>query len=309
VTYLGITDGNMQEGNFRCDANVSVMPKGAKELGTRAEIKNVNSFRFVEKAIEYEINRQIGVVKSGGKVIQETRLYDSAKNITLSMRSKEDAHDYRYFPEPDLLPVQVSDAWIKQIRETLPELPEEKKQRYVSDFGLSPYDAASITASRSLAQFFEKTVDMGPPKGAARTAFAKTAANFVTGEVSRLLNEENIEISASRFTPGHLAGLVTLFNDKVVSSTGAKQVLASAWKSGEDVEKIVEKEGLKQVSDTGALEPVIDQVIAQFPNQVNEFRSGKDKLIGFFVGQVMKASGGKANPSMLQEMILRKLKS
>jgi len=305
VTYLDICDGNMQEGNFRCDANVSIRPMGSSTLGTRTEIKNVNSFRFVEKAIEYEVNRQIGVVQGGGKVIQETRLYDSAKNVTLSMRSKEDAHDYRYFPEPDLLPVSVDKAWIEKIKKTLPELPHEKRQRYISEYGLPALDALTLTASKPLAVFFEQSLaTVKNPKLA-----AKTTANLITGEVTRLLHEENIEMSQSRLKPAHVADLVELLTQKVVSSTGAKQALLQAWKTGDSIQKIVEKEGLKQVSDLGALEPVLDEIIARHPAQVAEFKAGKEKVIGFLVGQAMKATGGKANPSLLQDLILKKIKS
>jgi aspartyl-tRNA(Asn)/glutamyl-tRNA(Gln) amidotransferase subunit B len=305
VTYLDICDGNMQEGNFRCDANVSVRPKGTTTLGTRAEIKNVNSFRFVEKAIEYEVNRQIGVIQGGGKVVQETRLYDSAKNVTLSMRSKEDAHDYRYFPEPDLLPVMVDKAWIEKLKKELPELPQQRRQRYMADYALPAIDAQSLTASKPLAVFFEQTLELlKNPKSQ-----AKTTANLLTGEVTRLLNEESIELGRSRLKPQHLADLAGLLSDQVVSSTGAKQALTQAWKTGDSIAKIVEKEGLKQVSDTGALEPVLDDIIARHPAQVAEFRSGKDKVMGFFVGQAMKATGGKANPSLLQDLLLKKLKN
>ncbi|MBY0470095.1 Asp-tRNA(Asn)/Glu-tRNA(Gln) amidotransferase subunit GatB [bacterium] len=302
VTSIDICDGNMQEGNFRCDANVSVMPKGSKTFGTRAEIKNVNSFRFVEKAIDYEIQRQIEVIKSGGKVVQETRLYDSQKNVTQSMRSKEEAHDYRYFPEPDLIPVKLEQAWVDKIKNSMPELPEQKKTRYASELGLSLYDAGVITGSKTMASFFEMAVQK---LGAA----AKPAANFLTGEVARLLNEENIDISQSKLRPEHIAEVVKLTQDGTISSTGAKQVIASAWKTGDPVSKIVDQEGLKQVSDVGALEPAINKVIAGFPQQVAEYRSGKEKLIGFFVGQVMKETGGKANPGMLQDLIKKKLSS
>lgn len=303
VTYLGICDGNMQEGNFRCDANVSVRPRGSDKFGTRAEIKNVNSFRFVEKAIDYEIMRQIEVIRGGGRVIQETRLYDSQKNVTQSMRSKEEAEDYRYFPEPDLITLKLSEASIEQVRASLPELPHQKKHRYVQDLGLSPYDAGVLTSSKDLAAFFEAVLSRG---GAAS---AKPAANFLTGEIARLINEEGVELSASKLKPEHIADVVALVLEKTVSNTGAKQILAAAWKSGEQASALVEKLGLRQVSDTGSLEPVIEQVIAQFPGQAAEFRAGKDKLLGFFVGQVMKATGGKANPGMLQELVKKKLSS
>ena len=300
VTCLGICDGNLQEGNFRCDANVSVMPKGSTVFGTRTETKNVNSFRFVEKAIDYEIARQIAVIKSGGKVVLETRGYDSQKNVTASQRSKEEAHDYRYFPDPDLIPVAIDEAWVERIRAALPELPEQKRARYMSgDFGLSAYDAEAVSASKQLATFFEEAVRLG--------AVPKRAANLITGEITRLLNEDAIEIGASKLTPGHIADLDKLLQNSTVSSTGAKQVLASVWKTGDEVGAIVECDGLRQVSDMSSFEPVIDQVIRDCPAQVAEFKSGKDKLLGFFVGQVMKQTGGKANPAVLQELIRKKL--
>jgi aspartyl-tRNA(Asn)/glutamyl-tRNA(Gln) amidotransferase subunit B len=303
VTYLGICDGNLQEGNFRCDANVSVMPKGSKTLGTRAEIKNVNSFRFVEKAIDYEIARQIQVIESGGKIVQETRLYDSDKNITLSMRSKEEAQDYRYFPDPDLMTVELTQAWVDAIK--LPELPEQKKARLIAEFGLSPQDASALTSSKSLAGFFEETVTLvsGDKKQA-----AKSAANFLTGEITRLANDAGIDISQGKLSARHLADLVRLVLDSVVSSTGAKQVIGAVWKTGESVEAIVEREGLKQVSDLGSIEPAVDKIIAANPDNVAAYRGGKEKLLGFFVGQVMKETGGKANPALIQELVKKKLK-
>jgi aspartyl-tRNA(Asn)/glutamyl-tRNA(Gln) amidotransferase subunit B len=302
VTYLEICDGNMQDGNFRCDANVSVMPIGSKTFGTRAEIKNVNSFRFVEKAIDYEIARQIEIIKGGGKIVQETRTYDSDKDITISMSSKEEAHDYRYFPEPDLIPLVISDSWIQEIRERLPELPEQRRARYVGQLGLSAYDAGVLTGSKSLAQFFEATVKLLPLAG-------KPIANFLTGEVARLINETTLEVHQSRLTPQHLVEIVQLAQDGTVSSTGAKQIIVAAWKTGDPVSLIVEKEGLIQVNDVSALEPAIDKVIAASPGQVAQYKAGKDKLLGFFVGQVMKETGGKANPGVLQEIIKRKLSS
>lgn len=304
VTALGICDGNMQEGNFRCDANVSVMPKGSKTFGTRAEIKNVNSFRFVEKAIDYEVERQIALITSGGKMIQETRLWDSAKGKTFSMRSKEEAHDYRYFPEPDLIPVNIDEAWLDKVRESLPELPTQKKARYVSELGLSSYDAGVLTSSASLARFFESTLGL---LGVAAKTSAKAVSNHVAGEISRLMNEDQIEISESKLIPKHVSDAVTLQSSDGISSTGAKTVLGIAWKTGESVDAIVDREGLKQVSDTGALEKAVDDVIAANPGQTTEYRAGKEKLLGFFVGQVMKATGGKANPTMLQEIVKKKL--
>lgn len=301
VTHIGICDGNLQEGNFRCDANVSIRPKGSETLGTRTEIKNVNSFKFVEKAIEHEIARQTQVVLQGGKIVQETRLYDSDKNITVSMRSKEEAHDYRYFPDPDLIPLHLDPVWVEKLRSQLPELPEAKRARYVSELGLSEYDAGVITASRSLAQFYEKAIDS--------KELAKPIANLLTGEVSRRLNEENIEIGQSKVKPEHLADTAKLLLEKTISSTGAKQILQSVWKTGDSVATIVEREGLKQVNDTSALDPVIEEVLAANPAQVAEFKAGKEKVMGFFVGQIMKKTGGKANPGLLQDLIKKKLLS
>jgi aspartyl-tRNA(Asn)/glutamyl-tRNA(Gln) amidotransferase subunit B len=311
VTYLGICDGNLQEGNFRCDANVSVMPQGSKTLGTRAEIKNVNSFRFVEKAIDYEIARQIEVIGSGGKVVLETRLYDSAKNMTFSMRSKEEAQDYRYFPDPDLMPVCLTEKEVEEVRKTLPELPEQKRARFVSDFGLSAYDALSLTNSKSIALFFESVMRLTSKQGLEPKAAAKASANLILGELTRLLNmnEDGIEIDQSKVTAEHFSELVNANLKAVVSSTGAKQILVSIWKTGDSVDVIIEREGLKQLSDLSSFEPAIDRIIAANPAQAAEYRAGKEKLIGFFVGQVMKTTTGKANPALLQELIKKKLQN
>lgn len=308
VTYLGICDGNMQEGNFRCDANVSVMPKGSKTFGTRAEIKNVNSFRFVEKAIEHEIVRQVQVIQSGGKVIQETRTYDSSKNVTVSMRSKEEAQDYRYFPDPDLIELNLDSKWVEGLKSKLPDLPEQKRTRYIEGYSLSPYDAGVITSSKQIAEFFEATLKILESKKKDLKQIAKPVANWLTGEILRLVNEGGIEIEQSKITPAHLAEIVMLTQDQVVSSTGAKQIIATAWNSGQGVNQIVEEQGLKQVSDLSALEPAIRKVIASHPDQVSQYKDGKDKLIGFFVGQVMKETGGKANPAMLQTLIQKIIK-
>ena len=308
VTYLGITDGNLQEGNFRCDANVSVMPRGSQTFGTRAEIKNVNSFRYVEKAIEFEIARQIALIQAGGKVVQETRTFDSAKNITTSMRAKEEAHDYRYFPDPDLIPLNVDAAWIEKVRATLPELPEEKRARYVRDLGLSPYDAAALTSSPHQARFFEASCQLVASLPTFQE-LAKAMANLLTGEVTRLVNENGIEIHQSHLKPEHLVTLVQMTRNSELSSTAAKQVLGIVWSSGGSVEETVAAKGLKQVNDLGALEPAIIKVIAAFPAQVAEYKSGKEKILGFLVGQVMKETGGKANPGMLQELIKKKMSS
>ncbi len=307
VTYLGICDGNMQEGNFRCDANVSVRPIGSTELGVRTEIKNVNSFRFVEKAIDYEIARQIEVIRAGGMVVQETRTYEESRGVTVSLRSKEEAHDYRYFPDPDLVPVRVASAWIEQIRSELPELPHQKRMRYEHEFGLSEYDAGVLTSSRELADFFERAVALLEESGMERSVAAKPAANWMSGEVSRLINETPGGLSGGKLTPRHVADVVSLGARDEISSTNAKKLIGIAWRSGEDSQLIVAREGLGQVSDLGALEPAVDRVLAANPDQVAQYKAGKDKLLGFFVGQVMKQTGGKANPGLIQALIKKKL--
>ena len=310
VTSIGVCDGNLQEGNFRCDANVSIRPKGAKQFGTRTETKNVNSFRFVEKAIEYEIERQRQVILSGDRVIQETRLFDSQKNQTFSMRTKEEAEDYRYFPDPDLPPLILDPDTIEAIRLTLPELPDQKRDRLVKDYSLSRYDASVITSQKALAEFFENTLREFPSrKVSAELGGAKSLANLLTGEVARLINEEGIELSATHFKPVHFADLVQLIQDKTISVTAAKQIIATLYADGGDVNAIIEQKGLKQVSDVSALEPIIDQIIANNPKQTEEFRAGKEKLLGFFVGQAMKETQGKANPALLQELVIKKLKA
>jgi aspartyl-tRNA(Asn)/glutamyl-tRNA(Gln) amidotransferase subunit B len=303
VTAIGVCDGNLQEGNFRCDANVSVRPKGTDKLGTRTEIKNVNSFKFVEKAIEFEAARQIEVILAGGKIIQETRLYDSDKDVTISMRSKEEAHDYRYFPEPDLIPLKFTEAWVAEIKAKLPELPEQKKARYVREYGLSEYDAGVITAGQSLATFFEGAT-IATPGGFKN---AKAIANLVTGVVARLATEHAMDPAMSKLSPALLGATATLMIENQISNTAAKQVLTDIWSSGEHPDKVVERLGLKQVSDTSALIPAIEKVIAANPAQADEFRAGKEKLLGFFVGLVMKETQGKANPGMLQDLIKSKL--
>jgi aspartyl-tRNA(Asn)/glutamyl-tRNA(Gln) amidotransferase subunit B len=307
VTHIGVTDGNMQEGNFRCDANVSVRPRGQVALGTRVEVKNVNSFRFVEKAIDFEIARQIGVLQSGGTVVQETRLYDADRGLTSTMRSKEEAMDYRYFPDPDLIAVQVDEAWVARVRESLPELPDQKRARYMGEFGLSHADALALTASSALARFFEESVEEFQRAGGDPKLGAKPIANWITGELSRLANEAGLELREGKVTARHLAELVRLTVSQIVSSTGAKQALGIAWTSGDAIEAIVEREGLKQVSDTGALEASIDRILDANPGQVAEYRSGKEKVFGFFVGQVMKEMKGKANPGLVNELLKQKL--
>ena len=300
VRYLGICDGNMQEGSFRCDANVSVRPQGQAALGTRAEIKNLNSFRFVERAINHEVVRQVGVLESGGSVVQETRLYDPDRNETRAMRSKEEANDYRYFPDPDLLPLVIDDALVEEVRGTLPELPDEKAARYCRDFELSAYDAGVLTASRDLAMYFETVVEKlgGQPK---------LAANWVMGELSGALNRDGLEVDASRVPATALAGLLARIGDDTISGKLAKEVFEAMWSEGRGADEIIDARGLRQITDTGAIEQAIDAIMAANPKQLAEYRSGKDKLFGFFVGQVMKATQGKANPAQLNELLKRKL--
>jgi len=300
VRYLDICDGNMQEGSFRCDANISVRPVGQAEFGTRAEIKNLNSFRFVERAINYEIERQIELIENGGKVVQETRLYDPDKGETRSMRSKEEANDYRYFPDPDLLPLAIVEATIDDVRASMPELPDEKAARFVREHGLSDYDAGVLTASKELAQYYESVV-------AKLGSQPKLAANWVMGELSGALNRDNLEVTQSRVDAAGLAGLLTRIADNTISGKIAKEVFEAMWTEGRDADAIIEAKGLKQITDTSAIERAIDEVIAKNPGQLAEYRSGKDKLFGFFVGQVMKATGGKANPGQLNELLKRKL--
>ncbi len=300
VRYLGICDGNMQEGSFRCDANVSVRPLGSDRFGTRAEIKNLNSFRFVEKAINYEVTRQIDILEGGGKVVQETRLYDPDKGETRSMRSKEEANDYRYFPDPDLLPLSIEARFLDEVRAALPELPDAKAARFARDYGLSEYDAGVLTASRELAGYYEDVVKRvaGEPK---------LAANWVTGELAASLNRDNLEIGESRVGPAQLAGLVSRIADDTISGKIAKDVFEAMWADGRDADAIIEAKGLRQITDSSAIERAIDEVMAKNPGQLAEYRSGKDKLFGFFIGQTMKATQGKANPAQLNELLKKKL--
>ena len=301
VQYLGINDGNLQEGSFRCDANVSIRPKGEKELGTRTELKNINSFRFVERAINIEIERQIDIVEDGGEVVQETRLYDPDKNETRSMRSKEEANDYRYFPDPDLLPVEITDEFVESVRKTMPELPHIKFQRFMDEYELSDYDAGVITASRAMADYFETVAkDSGE---------AKLSANWVIGELSSHLNNDDLEINASPVTAEMLTGLIQRIADKTISGKIAKEVFQALWAGeGKNADEVIESKGLKQITDSGAIESMIDEIIANNTAQVEQYRSGKEKLFGFFVGQVMKASQGKANPAQVNELLKNKLK-
>ena len=301
VVYLGICDGNMQEGSFRCDANVSVRPRNQSQLGTRAEIKNLNSFRFVERAIEFEIERQIDLIESGGKVVQETRLYDPDKGETRPMRSKEEANDYRYFPDPDLLPLIVDEAFIETVRASLPELPDVKKQRFMIQYGLSGYDAGVLTASRPLSDYYEAVV-------AALGGEPKLCANWVMGDFSAFLNKDGKDIADSPVTSAQLAGLLRRIQDRTISGKIAKDVFEALWVGEGDTDAIIEKRGLRQITDTSAIEKVIDDVIAASPEQFAQYRAGKDKLFGFFVGQVMKLSKGKANPQQVNELLIEKLK-
>ncbi|MCK5395386.1 MAG: Asp-tRNA(Asn)/Glu-tRNA(Gln) amidotransferase subunit GatB [Gammaproteobacteria bacterium] len=300
VQYIGICDGNMQEGSFRCDANVSVRPKGQEEYGTRAELKNINSFRFVERAINIEVERQIDLIEDGGEVVQETRLYDSVKNETRSMRSKEEANDYRYFPDPDLLPVMITEEYRQQVRSELPELPEQKQQRYMDELGLSAYDAGVITASISLANYFDAVVE--------KTGDAKLSANWVTGELSARLNREEMEIENIPVNAEDFAQLLARIKDDTISGKIAKDVLDAMWNGEGSADEVIENKGLKQITDTGAIEAFVDEVIANNPAQFEELKGGKDKMMGFFVGQVMKMSKGKANPAQVNELIRSKMK-
>ncbi|MCK5122248.1 MAG: Asp-tRNA(Asn)/Glu-tRNA(Gln) amidotransferase subunit GatB, partial [Methylococcales bacterium] len=300
VRYLEVCDGNMQEGSFRCDANVSVRPKGQAEYGTRAELKNINSFKFVEKAINIEVERQIDLIESGGTVVQETRLYDSDKNETRSMRSKEEANDYRYFPDPDLLPVEITDALREQVKADLPELPTAKKQRFKEQYGQDDESATTLTASRQLADFYEAVVT----QSACET---KLCTNWVTGNFLGALNKAGLEITESPISSDRLAGLLKRIADNTISGKIAKQVFDALWESDASADEIIDQQGLKQITDSGAIEVIIDKIIADNPNQVEQYLSGKDKVFGFFVGQVMKETQGKANPGEVNKMLKGKL--
>jgi len=300
VRYLGICDGNMQEGSFRCDANVSVRPRGQQEFGTRTELKNINSFRFVEKAINIEVERQIDVIEAGGEVVQETRLYDADRDETRSMRSKEEANDYRYFPDPDLLPVVIEEEFLEAVRASLPELPDQKKHRYMDSFGLSSYDAGVLTSDRALAEYFESVIE-------AAGGEAKLSANWVSGELIGALNKAGMELPDSPVSAGMLGGLVARIADNTISGKIAKEVFQAMWNGEGDADAVIEARGLKQITDASAIEPIIDEIIADNPGQVEQYRGGKDKLFGFFVGQVMKATRGKANPQQVNELLKKKL--
>ena len=299
VVYLGICDGNLEQGSFRCDANVSIRPWGQKEFGTRAELKNINSFRFIKQAIEYEVERQAEVLEDGGRVIQETRLFDAGTGTTRSMRGKEEAHDYRYFPDPDLVPLVISPEWIERVREELPELPEAKLERFIREYGIPRYDAEVLTADQAMAGYFDACVQLHGD--------GKACANWVMGEIQRRLNDAGISIGASPVSPERLVGMLKRIDDNTISGKIAKTVFDEMWKSGKSADAIIEEQGLKQVTDTGAIETIIDEIIAANPGQVEEYRGGKEKVFGFFVGQIMKASKGKANPAAVNELLKQKL--
>jgi aspartyl-tRNA(Asn)/glutamyl-tRNA(Gln) amidotransferase subunit B len=299
LEYIDVCDGNMEEGSLRCDANVSIRPLGSDHLGTRTEIKNLNSFRHLQAAIDYEAERQIGVLESGAMVIQETRLFDAERGITLPMRSKEEAHDYRYFPDPDLVPLHVEQAWIDEVRRELPELPDAKRHRFITDLKLPPYDADVLTASRALADYFEATV--------ALYAQPKTVSNWVMGDLMRMLNQHHHEPDESPVTPTHLAEMLKLIDDGVISGKIAKAVFEQMYSSGKRPQLIVDEQGLRQMSDVDSLEQVIRQILSDHPSQAEEFRSGKEKLLGFFVGQTMKATQGKANPKLVNDLLRKHL--
>ncbi|GBD43322.1 Aspartyl/glutamyl-tRNA(Asn/Gln) amidotransferase subunit B [bacterium HR40] len=298
LRYLGTCDGDMEKGNLRCDANVSVRRLGSRDFGTRCEVKNLNSMRFIARAIEYEARRQVDILESGGVVEQETRLFDSVRGVTRSMRTKEEAHDYRYFPDPDLLPLELEPAFVERIRASLPELPDEKKARFMAEYGLSAYDASVLVAERATADWFEE---------AARGRDAKQVANWVITELFGALNRTGRDIDACPIRPAQLGRLLDLLNDGTLSGRLAKDVFQIMFESGEDPETIVEKRGLRQVTDTASLEPVVERVIAENPAQVEKYRKNP-KVIGWFVGQVMRATGGRANPQLVQELLERRLR-
>ncbi len=299
LQYAEICDGNMEEGSFRCDANVSIRPMGSEKLGTRTELKNMNSFRHVQQALDFEILRQRSLLDSGEAVIQETRLWDAARGQSLSMRGKEESHDYRYFPDPDLVPVVVDEAWIQETRSKLPELPDEKKDRFVREYGLSDYDASVLIARRATADYYERTAE--------KTGDAKMAANWIMGELMHFLNKGGLEIEQSPVSSDELSGLLGLIRDETISGKIAKTVFEEMFSSGKSARQVVEEKGLVQVSDSGAIEDLIKKVMDENPNEVEAYRGGKKKLFGFFVGQVMKASKGKANPQVVNDALKKLL--
>ncbi len=299
VRYLDVCDGNMEEGSFRCDANISIRPMGQKELGVKTELKNMNSFRNVERALEYEIKRQIDTVEDGGVIVQETLLWDPANNVAKSMRSKEESHDYRYFPEPDLPGLDINSEWIDEINHSMPELPDDRLTRFMSEFNLSEYNANVLTSSKEIADYYEETVK--------NCHNSKLAANWVMGDVLKVMNETKIELSALRITPKRLSSLLLQIESNTISTSAAKKVFDKMFDSDDSVDMLIEKLGLKQVSDEGELEKIIMDVLAANPKEVDGFRAGKTKLIGFFVGQVMRGSKGKANPQLVNQILLKKL--
>ncbi len=300
VVYLGICDGNMQEGSFRIDANISIRPVGQKAFGTRTELKNINSFRFMERALNYELERQIDLCEGGGQVVQETRLYDADRDETRPMRSKEEANDYRYFPDPDLLPVEISEQRLQRARDDMPELPDQKRQRFEADYNLNSADAATLTQSRIQADYFEQVVAGG--------AEAKMAANWISVELAGALNKAGLELPQSPVGPEQLCGLLKRIADNTISGKLAKQVFEAIWNGEGDADAVIEAKGLKQITDSGEIERIIDEVIAANPKQVEQFKAGKEKLLGFFVGQVMKQTQGKANPGQVNTILMTKLK-
>lgn len=301
LIYLEVCDGNMEEGSFRCDANVSVRKKGDTTLGTRAELKNLNSFRHIEKSLDYEISRQIDLIKKGGQVVQETRLFNVDEGITCSMRGKEEAHDYRYFAEPDLLPLKLDDIWIEEIRAGLPELPTEKMDRFMTDYSLPRYDVEILSSDKALADYFEETIRLFPEP--------KTISNWIMTELLRELKDGNVSLKGSPFSPALLSELLSLVKDGTISIKIAKEIFPELYRSGISPKKLVQEKGLLQISDESAIVATIDEVLARNPKEVAEFRAGKEKLIGFFVGQVMKETKDKANPKLLNELLLKRLKS
>jgi aspartyl-tRNA(Asn)/glutamyl-tRNA(Gln) amidotransferase subunit B len=302
VRYLGISDGNMQEGSFRCDANVSIRPKGQAEFGTRSELKNINSFRFVEQAINYEVQRQIAVLEGGGEVVQETRLFDPGKGETRPMRSKEEANDYRYFPDPDLLPVEIDQAFIDEVGKSLPELPDARRERFSAGYGLSAYDAGVLTASRELADYYETVVSAAGGQG-------KLSANWVMGELSGALNKAGRDITDSPVSATDLGGLLLRIDDGTISGKIAKQVFEAMWNGEGPADAIIQQQGLKQISDSSAIESIIQEVLNNSPKQIEQYRGGQQKVFGYFVGQVMKATQGKANPKQVNELLRKALDS
>jgi len=299
LVYLEICDGNMQEGSFRCDANVSLRPKGTEAFGTRTELKNMNSFRNVQRALEYEIKRQHYILEDGGEVVQETRLWDDSQGVTLSMRGKEEAHDYRYFPDPDLVTVDISDEWIEEVRRTLPELPLEKRERFIRDYGIPPYDAGVLTSSRALADYYEEAVRLsGKPK---------IVSNWVMGDLLRFLNEEKRDIRECILKPSDLAEMIRLIEDGTISGKIAKEVFEDMYRTGRSPRTIVDEKGLVQITDESALQKTIEEILRANPAQLEQYRSGKEKVFGYFVGQVMKVTKGKANPALVNELLKKML--